>query len=168
MLRRAAFAIVFLALAAPGFATTPEQNVALVEAMIKAVNQREFERLDALVAPDMVRHCAATPGVEVTSLQQFKDFIAADLAACPDAKQTVNLIFGGDDKVAVHVTYTGTQTGVMGSFPATGKRMEIPFLGILRIEEGLIAEIWVEWDNLGALVQLGHIPARVEANPEAR
>ncbi|MCH8960675.1 MAG: hypothetical protein IH820_04960 [Bacteroidetes bacterium] len=32
------------------------------------------------------------------------------------------------------------------------------FLGILRIEEGKIAEMWVEWDNLNILTQLGHFP----------
>jgi predicted ester cyclase len=46
----------------------------------------------------------------------------------------------------------------MGPFPPSGKPLEIPFLGILRIEDGKIAEIWVEWDNLSALTKLGHLP----------
>ena len=45
----------------------------------------------------------------------------------------------------------------MGPFPATGKPLSLAFHGILKIEDGKIAEIWVEWDNLGALMQLGHI-----------
>ena len=32
------------------------------------------------------------------------------------------------------------------------------FLGILRFEERKIAEMWVEWDNLNILTQLGHFP----------
>jgi predicted ester cyclase len=43
----------------------------------------------------------------------------------------------------------------MGPFPASGKKLELPFIGILRIEDGKVAEIWVEWDNLYALAQLG-------------
>ena len=46
----------------------------------------------------------------------------------------------------------------MGPFPPSGNRLQIPFVGILRIEDGKIAEIWVEWDNLNALMQLGHFP----------
>ncbi len=36
--------------------------------------------------------------------------------------------------------------------------MTIPFMGILSVVNGKIAEMWVEWDNLGALAQLGHVP----------
>jgi hypothetical protein len=32
-------------------------------------------------------------------------------------------------------------------------------MGIIRVEKDRIAEIWVEWDNLNALQQLGHFPA---------
>jgi predicted ester cyclase len=46
----------------------------------------------------------------------------------------------------------------MGPFPPSGRDLEIPFIGLLRIEDGKIAEIWVEWDNLNALAQLGHFP----------
>ena len=49
--------------------------------------------------------------------------------------------------------------GRWGPFPASDKPMTIPFMGILRIESGKIAEIWVEWDNLNALGQLGHVPS---------
>ena len=63
--------------------------------------------------------------------------------------QSVNLIFGADDMVAGHVTYEGTQTGQMGPFPPSGRKVRIPFIGLLRVENGKIAEIWVEWDNLG-------------------
>lgn len=39
-------------------------------------------------------------------------------------------------------------------------------MGILRIDDGRVAEIWVEWDNLDALQQLGHIgqpkPGQIE------
>lgn len=66
-------------------------------------------------------------------------------------------MFGNDEYVAVRATYSGTQSGPMGPFPAIGKPMSIPFNGIVRIEDGRIDEMWVEWDNLGPLVQLGHI-----------
>ncbi len=36
--------------------------------------------------------------------------------------------------------------------------MEVEFFAILRLEEGKIAEMWVTWDNLAGLSQLGHMP----------
>lgn len=148
---------VFLAIG-PSVASAGDDESArqVVVEMIEAVNQRDFEALDALVAENVVRHSAATPGVRVRSLAEFKAFLHQDLEAMPDAHQTVNLIFAADGMVAVHVTYAGTQTGTMGPFPPSGKKVSLPFIGILRIEKGKIAEMWVEWDNLGALVQLGH------------
>ena len=77
----------------------------------------------------------------------------------PDARQEVDFMFADGNWVAVHATYAGTQDGAMGPFPPSGKRLELPFIGILRLENGKIAEIWVEWDNMNALTQLGHFPS---------
>lgn len=143
---------------APVFADLASENKQVVRRMTEAINNREFDLLDELIAPDLRRHSAATPNIKVESIEQFKEFLRQDLAACPDATQEVNLIIAEDEMVAVHATYRGTQTGQMGPFPPTGKQMELPFIGILRLAEGKIAEIWVEWDNLSALSQLGHFP----------
>jgi predicted ester cyclase/ketosteroid isomerase-like protein len=133
-------------------------NEAVVLAMIEAVNARDFDALDTLIAADVTRRSGATPGVNVASLDDFKAFLYQDLAGVPDAQQEVNVIFSGDGWVAVHETYRGTQDGQMGPFPPSGKSLELPFIGLLRVEDGLIREILVEWDNLNALGQLGHFP----------
>ena len=156
---RVIVAVVLGILACTNLAFAGEQeNVEIVKSMIAAVNERDFDALDGLIASDIVRHSSATPGLTVSSLAEFKAFLGADLSVCPDAQQKVELIFGSGEMVAVLAHYSGTQTGAMGSFPASGKTMEIPFMGILRLEDGKIAEMWVEWDNLNALMQLGHFP----------
>jgi len=76
----------------------------------------------------------------------------------PDSRQEIQQLIADGDIVAVRVRYSGTQTGPMGPFPPSGRKVAIPFLGFLRLENGKIAEIWVEWDNLAALTQLGHLP----------
>jgi predicted ester cyclase len=63
------------------------------------------------------------------------------------------------DLVAIWATYEGTQRGQMGPFPPSGKKMRVDFGAILRVENGKIAELWVTWDNMAALAQLGHLPA---------
>lgn len=128
----------------------------VVLGMVKAVNERDFDALGSFVASNVRRHSGATPGVRVESLADLKRFLRQDLAAVPDATQHVNLIFATGDLVAVHATYRGTQTGQMGPFPPSGKKVEQPFMGICRVEGGKIVEMWVEWDNLSILAQLGH------------
>jgi len=136
----------------------PLDGTKIVTAMTEAINARDLDRLDEFVAENIVRHSNATPGVVVTNLGEFKAFLKADFATVPDSVMTNDVIFGNGEYVGVRASYSGTQQGPMGPFPATGGAIEITFVGILRIEKGKVAEIWVEWDNLGSLIALGHIP----------
>lgn len=80
------------------------------------------------------------------------------MVSCPDQRVTIQQLVAEGDRVAGLATYSGTHTGPMGDSPATGERVEIPFLSILRIESVMIAELWVEWDNVALLTQLGLFP----------
>lgn len=142
-----------------------ETNKATVRAMIEAINARDFAALDTLVAPAMVRHSAATPDLVVESRDQFTAFLRADLEAVPDATQEIHQLIAEDDLVAVRATYAGTQDGPFGPFPPSGRAFSLPFLAVLRLEDGRIVEMWVEWDNLNVLTQLGHFPPPGGAAP---
>lgn len=135
----------------------PEANKAVVERFVQAMNARDFEALDDLVAPDVVRHSPSTPGVTVNSLDDFKEFLRGDFAAVPDSRQTIETMVAEGDRVAVRMLYEGTQSGPWGPFPPSGNRIELEFAGFLRVEDGRIAEIWAVWDNVDALTQLGHM-----------
>lgn len=134
------------------------ESVQIASAMVEAINSRDLDRLDSLVAADLVRHSAATKGVVVSSLEEFKAFLRKDFAGIPDSVITIDIIFGNDEYVALRAIYSGTQTGDVGPFPPSGKRVELPYIGILRFAEGKISEMWVEWDNIFMLTQLGHFP----------
>lgn len=133
-------------------------NIRVARAMTEAINSRDLAALDAFVSANVVRHSAATPGLVVTNLSEFRAFLETDIAAIPDSVQKIDIIFGSGDFVAIRAKYIGTQTGPMGAFPPSGNKLELTYIGILRFEEGKVAEIWVEWDNLDALTQLGHFP----------
>ena len=154
---RAVTALVLFAFTVSGVAGDQPDSVTVARAMVDAINQRDLEGLDAWVAEDVVRHSAATPGVVVTNIDEFRAFLEQDFASIPDSVMEIEVIFGSGAYVAMRARYSGTQSGQMGPFPPTGKRFEIPFIGILRFADGKIAEIWVEWDNLNALTQLGHL-----------
>jgi predicted ester cyclase len=126
--------------------------------MVQAINDRDLDRLNEFLAPDIVRHSAATAGIAVTNLEEFKDFLRTDFAGVPDSVITIDIVFGNDEYVALRAIYAGTQTGQVGPFPPSGKRVELPYIGILRFTDGKISEMWVEWDNIFMLTQLGHFP----------
>jgi predicted ester cyclase len=133
-----------------------EKNKAVIRELFEVINRRELDQLSQWIADDLVRHCQATPDIEVRSLEDFKDFLESDFKVCPDSVQRLNLLIAEGNYVAVYATYIGTQTGPMGPFPPSNRKMELDYCGMMRFENGKISEIWVTWDNLFALTQLGH------------
>ena len=139
--------------------STIEDNKQLARRLGEAINARRWDLLDGLVAPDFVRHCEATPGVDVKSLDAFKEYLKYDATVFPDSVQTLKHMVAEGDLVALWLTYEGTQQAAMGPFPASGRRMQIECGVIVRVKNGRIAEMWVTWDNMAALAQHGHLTA---------
>lgn len=142
-----------------------DDNRSLVRRFGEAMNSRQLDALDEIVATDFVRHCQATPEVDVRSREEFKEFLRQDAVVFPDSIQTARHVVAEDDLVAVWATYEGTQQGSMGPFPASGRKMHLDFAAFLRVENGKIAEMWVTWDNAAGLAQLGHIPPAPSKRP---
>jgi steroid delta-isomerase-like uncharacterized protein len=139
--------------------TTSEESKVLIQRFWDAMNSRQLDVFDQLLAPDVVRHCQATPQINVRSREQFKDFCRQDAAVFPDSIQTFTHLVAEGDFVAVWAAYEGTQKGQMGPFPPSGKKVRFDFGAVFRVANGKIAEWWVTWDNLAILAQLGHMPA---------
>ena len=135
-----------------------ENNKQVFLRSIDAINSKNFEALNDLGAANFVRHCQATPDVKVNNLEDFKRYLRQDSATFPDSRMTMDHLVAEGDFVAFHGSYVATQKGPMGPFPPSNKQMSIEIAGVQRFENGKVAEMWVTWDNLAALMQLGHFP----------
>jgi steroid delta-isomerase-like uncharacterized protein len=143
---------------APSSDAQLETNKEVVRRFAEAQNNGDIELLNELLAPDVVRHCQATPDVEIRSREDFVRFYQASSSVFSDARVTIDIMVAEGDMVATYGSFTGTQDGRMGLFPPTDKEVDSKFLSVIRLENGKIAELWVEWDNLAILTQLGHLP----------
>ena len=135
-----------------------EDNKQVFLRSIDVINSKNFEALNELGIANFVRHCQATPDVKVNSLAEFKQYLRQDSATFPDSRLTIDHVVAEGDFVAFHGTYVGTQKGPMGPFPPSNRQMSVEIAGLQRIESGKVAEMWVTWDNLAALTQLGYFP----------
>ena len=133
-------------------------NKALVMEAFAALDAGALDDLDKYIAPNYVRHCQATPDAVVESLDDFKALLREWSDTYSNVVTTIEVLVAEGDLVAFYGSYIATQIGPMGPFPATGKKMVSKFAGYHRISDGKIAETWVTWDNLSALVQLGLFP----------
>ena len=87
--------------------TTTEQNKVAIQSFFEAWNNRTPETFDEFVAPDVVRHCQATPDVDVHNLERLKEFFRQNTVIFPDSKQTLVRMVAEDNWVAVWGTYEG-------------------------------------------------------------
>jgi steroid delta-isomerase-like uncharacterized protein len=139
-----------------------EANKEVVRRFIEAQNEGDIDLIEELVALDVVRHCQATPDVQIRSREEFISFYEEYMASFSNPRMTIDLLVAEGDMVAALATFTGRQDGPMGPFPPSGREVDSKFLVIIRLEAGVIAEWWIEWDNLAMLTQLGHFPPPAE------
>ena len=137
-----------------------ERNKAVVRYVHEEIAKGNVAVFDEVLTSNYIRHCQAMPPElqELHGTEQFKAFIKDFLEAVPDCRDTIDLMIAEGDKVAYITTMTGTQTGQMGDFPASGKKISLVNIIIHRFENGKIAETWVSWDNVAFLTQLGFFP----------
>ena len=160
-----AFAVILI-LGCNDQSTKLEANKELINRFTKESNAGNWDAFDEILTEDFQRHCQATPDVIVNSREEFKDLQESFIAIMPDQKITIEMLIAEGDLVAAYATYSGTMTGPMGEFPPTGKSTASKFMTFFRIEEGRIAELWVEWDNVNMLTQLGLFPPTVLSQEE--
>ena len=137
-----------------------DDNKALVRRLFEeGVNQRHYEVVDELVAPDFVLHSALIG--EVRGRAAYKQSVVALLEPAPDLRATIeDLIAGERETIIARLTYRGTDTGgFVRGHPATGKRFEFTAIYIWRLAEGQVTELWQEADRVRLLQQLGIIPS---------
>ncbi|HEY6285465.1 MAG TPA: ester cyclase [Ktedonobacteraceae bacterium] len=133
-----------------------EANKALAHRVYEAFNQRNLEVLDELCTSDFVYHLAT---MTIQGPEAYKQFLSKLLTAFPDLKVTLEDTIADGDTVVARYTLRGTHKGNYMGMPPTGKQITLTAIGITCIANGKAVEQWVNADDLGALQQLGVIPA---------
>jgi len=87
--------------------------------------------------------------------QALKQVATMYRTAFPDANCTVDDVISEGDKIVVRWTGRGTNKGVLGTNPPTGKQVTVTGVDILKLANGKIVECDTIWDAAGMLQQLG-------------
>jgi len=135
-----------------------ETNKALVRRTLEEFyNQGNMALGDEFFASDFVNHNPNLP--HVRDLAGLKQSWLELRFAFPDNHTTIDDLIAEGEQVVKRFTLVGTHQAEWNGIPATGKCMTISGITIYRIADGKIAECWWGYDSLGALQQLGVIPA---------
>ncbi|MBI2927342.1 MAG: ester cyclase [Verrucomicrobia bacterium] len=119
-------------------------------------NRGDTATADELIATNLVLR---NPPAVLNSLEAYKKSMAGFHQAFPDLRFTIAEPIADGDKVVVHWTLRGTQSGEYQGRPPTGKAITVTGMSLFRIADGKIQEITVNMDRFGMMEQLGWLPA---------
>lgn len=137
--------------------STTDESRAVVERFQREIFQQgRMELLDEMVAEDYVVH---TPTGDQTREEHFQKELPGFLRAFPDLELHIEDRVAEEDKVVTRFYFTGTHKGEFARVPPTGASVTVPGIVIERVEDGKVAEAWVERNDMWLMQQLGAVPA---------
>lgn len=132
-----------------------EENKATVRRIYDEIfSQGKLDAADEILAPGAVDHEGGNNGPE--GLKQTATMFRT---AFPDLSVTVHDIMDAGDKVVARAAMSGTHKGDFMGVAATGKRVEVEMIDIIRFgSDGKAVEHWGIADNMAMMQQLGVVP----------
>jgi len=108
--------------------------------------------VDAFFARDFVSH--NNPPELPEGVEGVRRFFAMFRDAMPDVDVTIDELIADGDRAAVATTIRGTHTGELLGMPATGRRLEVVGVDMVRVRDGRIVEHRGLTDTVGLMRQL--------------
>jgi len=123
----------------------------VVRRYLQAFNDRDRDTLREVLADDVVEH-----GVHETlrGPEEIIEYLDVHFETFPDYSGEAGHVIAEGGVVAVQYAVEGTHTGEYRDLDPTGHTVEWSGIAMYRIEDGEIAEIWIEEDRLGLYEQL--------------
>lgn len=135
--------------------TTERQNEEIARRLYAALDDHDQAAFMDIVADEI----AVNGGRVVSNEALWQNFLEEFIAPFPDFSEHVEHVIAEDDWVAVRWRYAGThKTGELLGIPPTGKAVEGTGNTHLRIEDGEIVEMLVEYDRNAIFRTLDVLP----------
>jgi predicted ester cyclase len=111
-------------------------------------------KVDKYWSPDLVYHSIQMGDVGFEQAKQFQ----INLSSALKPEIILKNIIIEADTAAVQFTLEGTHQATFMGIPATGKKVKIEIVEIVKYKAEKITEIWMYYDNLSSMKQIGAFP----------
>lgn len=135
--------------------TQAERNRATVAYFLEQTHSGNLAAVDQTVAETIVTH--GFPCHSPQSRDEYKAFFTGFNAAFSNMEYRTLTLVADDQFVAARFFVGVDHTGSFNGIAPTGKRVEFTGQALYRMENGLIAETWLQLDALSFLGQIGAI-----------
>lgn len=131
---------------------------AIGRTLLDAYNTRDFDRLDAVIAPDGQYRDIAT-GETLRGADGMKRYQRAWATAFPESKVELTSLVGCGDTVTMEYVGRGKHTGPLttpqGTIAPTGRSVELRLCDVLTVRGGRIVDGRTYYDVASLMRQLG-------------
>lgn len=135
-----------------------QENIAIVRRWFDEVwNRGQLATIHELMAADAVGIGQGGAEVEIRGPQEFQTFVEKLRGAFPDIHVTIEDAFAAGDKVAARWSAKMTHRGDHLGLPASGKKVRITGISLVKIANGKIVAGWDNWDQLTMMREIGAI-----------
>lgn len=132
---------------------TSDQNEAVAHRWhLEMCQEGKTALADQILTPDVIIH---GNGQEFKGVDAAKQIAPSFKTAFSDLRITHHEAVTSGDRVAILWTADGTHDGDYLGVPASGQRVHFEGIDLYHLQDGKIAEMWIEFDNLGMMQQLG-------------
>lgn len=140
---------------------TPEETEALAHRWHMDITQKgNLAAADEILTSDFVSH---VNGQDMPGAEGAKQLATAIRTAFPDLRITHHEAIVSGNRVAIRWTTDATHRGDYFGVPPTGKQIHVEGLDLFHIRDGKIAEVWIVFDNLSVMQQMGVVPQPQQA-----
>lgn len=118
-------------------------------------NQRDASRIAHYLAPNGVLHSLDMAGQDAQGPAAFRAFQEELLQCFPDIQFTLHDVIEDGERAAGRWTMEATHSGDGLGMSATGERVRISGMSMVRASGGTIVEAWDEWDRIRLVTTCG-------------
>jgi steroid delta-isomerase-like uncharacterized protein len=118
----------------------------------ECLNQYNSELLPELFAPNVALHSSTGDSSGIDAVRRTVDNVHAMF---PKHHFIVDDVVVNGDKAAARWTMTAVNTAPIAGVPPTGRPITNRAVVFYRFENGRIAELWLQMDQVGVLRQIG-------------
>ena len=134
-----------------------EENKSIAHRFLEGYNQQNVAIFEDVCAPECTIY-DGFPATDHTVAQWTQGVSDVVFSALPDCRCTIHDTIATQDSVIVRYTFGGTHKDEFMDAPPTDKWVAAMGIDIYKIVDGKIQEVWISFDYLGLLQQLGVIP----------
>jgi predicted ester cyclase len=134
-----------------------EDNKALTRRALELWTTASADTAEDVLATTYVNHQEPDVKCDVAALDLpgWKKLVEAHRAAFPDLRVRILTQVAEGDMVATRWEFTTTHTGAYLGVAPSGSKLTWTGIEIDRVENGRIAESWIDWDKYRFLQGLG-------------